>query len=140
MQLYSSRYYLAVFTLFSTSLAAPTTLVARDVTGCNDGEVAIGNTQLCQIGNPNSGGSCGQLQGQVYANDCGIIAAVTSFQSNGWCNAGWSDGVSVDCDDSGHPTYVRTQGGDFANCYGHGGSCYSAPYSFHGVEYCCSRV
>lgn len=124
------------FTLISSVIYAILAVGANAV--CNSGEVGIGANQLCQIGNPNGGGSCSGAQGTIYANDCNFIA---TGSESGYCSGGWPSGYNVQCNGN-TPTYVTTTGGDFSNCYQVSGSgdCSSGPYSYDFVDYCCSPV
>ncbi|KAK4903182.1 hypothetical protein LTR27_000110 [Elasticomyces elasticus] len=70
-----------------TAAPAPARLVARASTGCADGEVAVGSSQLCNGGSSTGGSAnCGQLGGELYTNDCSVFAGTTSYDSSGWCD------------------------------------------------------
>ncbi|KAK5682508.1 hypothetical protein LTS10_005636 [Elasticomyces elasticus] len=131
---------MSMLALVATTLAAPTTLVARASTGCAEGEVGVDRTQLCNLGGPGPGSSRGQIGGEILPNDCGYIAGTVSTDSSGYCGATWSDGASVDCGDSESVTHVHTEGGDFGNGYQHSASCQVGPWAFYNVAYCCSRL
>ncbi|KAK5711896.1 hypothetical protein LTR15_012242 [Elasticomyces elasticus] len=123
---FTSTLLAAALALFSTAFAAPTTLVARSTTDCHAG--------------PDSPGTCSETTGELYANDCSVIAGVSSLSGKGWCDAGWTDGANVECDGDGAPTVVTTSAGQFGNCYEQGGSCAIGPTVFYGIFYCCDHL
>ncbi|KAK7421267.1 hypothetical protein QQZ08_010044 [Neonectria magnoliae] len=126
-----------------SSLLAAIAFVASTVsslsTACKSGEVAVGTNQLCSIGNPNSGGSCGFVAPSIFANDCGLIAS--SGKSNQCDASGWNRGASIQCHAAdGTPWIVNTQGGRFGNCYKANSNCSAGPLQHWYASYCCSRI
>jgi hypothetical protein len=140
---------------------------------CPDGQVGVGTGQLCNFTSVGATGSngyetlitqcipshllirlfalsdCGSQDGRIFANDCGIIATTTSVFSEGFCDATWDNGASVECDDNDVPTLVVTQGGNFGNCVavtsiGESGVCTPDAALFgpgvFAADFCCSRV
>lgn len=124
---------------------------------CNDGEVGVGVGQLCgdspglsltlppftnkstkqKVGDT----GCGKQSGEIFANDCGIIAGQVDLGSETYCGAVYDNGASVTCDGNGTPTEVVTQGGNFGNCYDYTGSQPCGQYlNIQQVYYCCSRL
>ncbi|KAK5732532.1 hypothetical protein LTR17_010471 [Elasticomyces elasticus] len=75
---------MSILALVATTLAAPTTLVARASTHCAEGEVGVGRTQLCNLGSPGQEAHM-EVGGKIFANDCGYIAGTVSTDSSGYC-------------------------------------------------------
>lgn len=87
--------------------------------------------------------NCEQPTGEVWANDCGVIGGMLSF-NEGVCGT-YTGGVHVDCDGSGNPTTVYTPGGNFGNCVdsgstGYGSDCSAGPGNYAFAHWCCSRI
>ncbi|KAK4949221.1 hypothetical protein LTR10_011837 [Elasticomyces elasticus] len=145
MQFYTTLLATAL-TMSSTAFAAPAAarLEARASTGCKPGSVAVGLGQLCQLGSGVGGSSCGGLAGELYNNDCGVIAGTTAGGSSraAYCDATWSDGSKVECNsgDGYTPTAVYTLSAAFGNCYEQGGSCAVGPTAYFGISYCCDPI
>ncbi|KFY00139.1 hypothetical protein V490_01457, partial [Pseudogymnoascus sp. VKM F-3557] len=100
----------------SALLALPTSTLAFS---CDPGEVAVGQTVFCQIGNPASGGSC-VTSAEIGTHDCGSTYAVSTTADI--CGSDYSNDVEVTCDGDGNVTGVQYLGVWNNVCREHGGS------------------
>ncbi|KFY50416.1 hypothetical protein V495_00275 [Pseudogymnoascus sp. VKM F-4514 (FW-929)] len=82
----------------SALLALPTSTLAFS---CDPGEVAVGQTVFCQIGNPVSGGSC-VTSAEIGTHDCGSTYAISTTADI--CGSDYSNDVEVTCDGDGNVT------------------------------------
>lgn len=121
---------------------AATASAAR--TSCNEGEVAVGTQQICGLGSPKGGPSCGDIQATIYANGCNVINR--SDHEDPCAGNPFSQGVkwikpgSVSCTSDGTPSLIQTEGGFFGNCRRVGSVCSPSPFIFQFGDWCCPRL
>ncbi len=121
--------------VFAFFLALLTPVVSSSAI-CNEGDIGIGFTQLCNIGNFVGQATCGGITGVIFDSDC---KSIDQTQTSYLCSDVWSKGAEVVCEDS-IPTKARI-GGTWYECRavsGKEGSCATGPFVYASAQVCCS--
>ncbi|KAK5172335.1 uncharacterized protein LTR77_003973 [Saxophila tyrrhenica] len=104
---------------------------------CNPGEIGVGSSQLCSIGNPTGGGSCGAVTAEIFSDSCD---ALDTSEDSDFCTASYTDGSTVACDDDHNVTGATVGRTEYGSCRAVSGTeadCSVAAYGYYFASFCC---